>query len=111
MDEPLLILLIITVFITIPFVFLGRFFRSNKSHQFINRKEKISNITAYANLTGNSMYATGIFEWSIALAFYLDIINLQIFELLSVIFGFIPLPCVLYAHLRYVFMSTSKTPQ
>ena len=101
MNQLFWILLVIVVTVEIPLVLLGLYFRTEKSHRYINGREKITNIQQYAQNTGNSLILSGLIMIPITLLCLLQLIGVTMFAVLMIIASFLPLPVVIYTHIKY----------
>ena len=101
MDELFWVFIVVVVAVSIPLVLLGLFFRTEKSHRFINGREKITNIQQYAENTGNSLIISGVLMIPITLLFSLQLIGPIIFAVLVCVASLLPIPFVIYTHMKY----------
>lgn len=101
MDELFWVFLLVVVAVSIPLVLLGMFFRTEKSYRFINGREKITNIQQYAENTGNSLILCGVIIVPITLVFSLQIIGPIMFAVLITVASLLPLPLIIYTHIKY----------
>ncbi len=101
MNELFWVFIVVVVAVSIPLVLLGLFFRTDKSHRFINGREKITNIQQYAENTGNSLIISGLLIIPITLLFSLQLIGPMIFAVLICIASLLPLPLVIYTHIKH----------
>jgi len=101
MDELFWVFLLVVAVVSIPLILLGLFFRTEKSHRFINGREKITNIQKYAENTGNSLILSGLIIVPITLVFSLHIIGPIMFAVLTCIASLLPLPFIIYTHIKY----------
>ncbi|WP_026376324.1 hypothetical protein [Aestuariibacter salexigens] len=88
-------------FCALVFLLLGAFFRTPSSHGFINGRENISDINAYANSVGNCLITTGIIILTIAMAFYVEVIGLIGLAVGVVLGGTLPIPWIIRTHLKF----------
>ena len=101
MDELFWVFIVVVVAVSIPLVLLGLFFRTEKSHRFINGRDKITNIQQYAKNTGNSLIFCGLLMVPITLLFSLQLIGAVIFAILICAASLLPLPLIIYTHIKY----------
>ena len=101
MGELFWVFIVVVVAASIPLILLGLFFRTEKSHRFINGREKITNIHQYAQNTGNSLILSGLIMVPITLLFSLQFIGVIVFAVLITIASLLPLPFVICTHIKY----------
>ncbi|WP_100642630.1 hypothetical protein [Alteromonas facilis] len=100
MDELTLTLLVLLA-TALVILLLGAFFRTSKSHDFINGREHITDITEYANGVGNSLMVTAASLMVIGIAFYTQTIGEIGLALGVVCCGFLPIPWIARTHIKY----------
>ena len=101
MEQLFLVFIIIVFAVAIPLILLGLWFYSEKSHQFINGRAKITNINQYAKNVGNSFILTGLLIICVTLLFYLQNISVTSFAVIISVTSLLPLPFVIYTHKKY----------
>ena len=93
--------LFLIILAALPCILLGLFFKTEKSHQFINGREKITDIDAYAGEVGNCLLALGFIIFVADIAFYLNVIGPISLALAVTIAGIMPIPWVWRTHKEY----------
>jgi hypothetical protein len=101
MNELFWVAIVVVFVVSIPLILLGMFFRTEKSHQFINGRDRITNIYQYATNTGNSLIAAGLVIILITLLFSMQFMGAVVFGILVSVASLLPLPCVIYTHMKY----------